>query len=128
MRLLLDSHAFLWFVWSDPRLSPTALSVIGDPLNHLLLGAASAWEIGIKVSTGKLSVGQDVDSFLNAQLAQNRISLLPITVDHIGQASRLPFHNKDPFDRLIVAQALVEGCPVISADAIFDAYGAQRIW
>lgn len=128
MRLLLDTHAFLWFIWNDPQLSPTARSLIEDPPNALLLSAASAWEIAIKVSTSKLSVGQDVDLFLRDQLTRNRIEILSFTLDHIGRVAQLPFHHKDPFDRMIVSQALTENIPLVSADAVLDGYVIQRLW
>lgn len=128
MRLLLDTHAFLWFVWDDPQLSTTAKSAIEAEDNLICLSAASPWETSIKVSTGKLSVGQDIEPFFAEHLDRNDIILLPISLAHVGEVSVLPFHHKDPFDRLIIAQSLVEGHTLISADAVFDRYGVTRIW
>jgi PIN domain nuclease of toxin-antitoxin system len=128
VRLLLDTHTFLWFVWNDPRLSAGARALLESPLNELLLSAASAWEIGIKVGTGKLAVGQDLDLFLPEQMSRNRVSLLSIAISHVAAMSRMPFHHKDPFDRLLVAQCLTEKIPLVSADVPLDAYGIERLW
>ncbi len=128
MRVLLDTHAFLWFVWNDKKLTHHARTLIEDAANNIYLSAASVWEIGIKVGTGKLSVGQDVKIFLTEHLIKNQISLLPITIPHAALIATLPQHHKDPFDRLLVAQSLVEDMPLISIDTPFDAYGVQRFW
>ena len=128
MRLLLDSHAFLWFVWDDPRLSPTAKRLIEDVNNDLYISVAGIWEIAIKVSSGKLNVGQELGSFLSEQMQHNRIDLLPISLPHVVRVSILPVHHKDPFDRLLIAQSLVEQIAVIGIDGVFDEYGVQRLW
>lgn len=128
MRLLLDTHAFLWFVWNDARLSVTARSLIEDANNDLYLSAASAWEIAIKISVGKLSVGQDLGTFLTEQLTRNAIALLPLSIPHAATVASLPLHHKDPFDRLLVAQSLTESVPLVSIETTLDAYGIQRLW
>ena len=128
MRLLLDTHIFLWFVWDDPQLSLLAKNAIESSENEIYLSAASAWEVAIKVSTGKLSIGQEVEPYFHQHLSQNEIGLLPISLAHIGKVATLPFYHKDPFDRLLISQSLAESMPLVSADVIFDLYGITRIW
>jgi PIN domain nuclease of toxin-antitoxin system len=128
VRLLLDTQAFLWFVLNDLRLSATARALLTDPNNELLISPASYWEIAIKVSIGKYQVPWPFQDFIDDQIAQNQLTILPITTAHAAAVIPLPFHHRDPFDRLIVAQALVEGIPLVSADPIFDAYGVARLW
>jgi PIN domain nuclease of toxin-antitoxin system len=128
VRLLLDTHSFLWFIGGDPSLTPNARRQIEDPENQPSLSTASLWEMAIKVSIGKLSFGQPFESLLPAQMSINGIDLLDIEFPHLVTVSRLPFYHRDPFDRLLVAQAMVEQMPIISADSAFDAYGIQRLW
>lgn len=128
MKLLLDTHSFLWFIEDDARLSRTAKTIIEDGDNEVLLSVGSLWEMAIKVSLGKLKFSQPFATFVPAQLATNTISLLPITVDHPAQVVTLPFHHRDPFDRLLIAQALTEDIPIVGADAVFDGYGVKRFW
>jgi PIN domain nuclease of toxin-antitoxin system len=128
MKLLLDTHAFLWFVLNDARLSPTARALLVDPNNELLLSPASYWEIAIKVSTGKYQVPGAFADFMHAQINQNQLTILPITVPHVAVVAALPFHHRDPFDRLLIGQAQVENVPVVSSDSAFDAYGVIRQW
>jgi len=129
MRLLLDTHTFLWFVAGDPQLSTTCRNLIEDLGNQRTLSVASVWEMAIKVGLGKLPLAQPLESFVPAQLQQNAIDLLPIEPRHAFEVPRLPFHHRDPFDRLLIAQSLIEQIPLLSADAAFDAYaGLQRIW
>ena len=128
MRLLLDSHAFLWFVWSDARLSVKARDLIQDPGNEVLLSLATAWEISIKVSLGKLALDRPVTTFFREHVAANQLTVLPLSLDHATRVSELPFHHRDPFDRLLVAQCLAEQLPLVSVDEKMDAYGIQRIW
>jgi PIN domain nuclease of toxin-antitoxin system len=128
VRLLLDTHAFLWWVADDDALTPTARAAISDPANECLFSAASAWEISIKVSIGKLSLVGDVRRFLPEQMAANGFEPLPVSVTHAARVADLPFHHRDPFDRLLAAQALEERIAIISADAVFRKYGVKRIW
>ena len=128
MRLLLDTHTFLWFVWDDPQLSLTAKSAIESQENEIYLSAVSPWEVSIKVSTGKLSIGQEVEAYFDEHLSRNLITLLPISLAHVGRVAVLPFHHKDPFDRLLIAQSLTEPLQLVSADTMFDRYGVARIW
>lgn len=128
MRCLLDTHTFLWFVGGDTRLSQAARAAIEDPANTGLLSVASAWEMAIKVSLGKLSLTMPVERFIVEHGEGNGIELLGITLAHVGAVETLPFHHRDPFDRLLIAQARVEGLTVIGADTTFDAYGVKRVW
>jgi PIN domain nuclease of toxin-antitoxin system len=126
--LLLDTHAMLWFFWDDPQLSAAGNALIEDANNRKLVSIASCWEIAIKVGLGKLELGESSRSFLPREIARNNFELLPINLDHATTVEGLPFHHRDPFDHLLVAQAIVESLPVISADAIFDQYGLSRLW
>lgn len=128
MRLLLDTHSFLWFVTEDPKLSISARRIIATGSNELLLSVACVWEIAIKVSIGRLPIPAPLDTFIPEQLRINRIGLLPIELKHIFEVTRLPLHHRDPFDRLLIAQALTEGLPIVSADPAFDSYSVQRPW
>jgi PIN domain nuclease of toxin-antitoxin system len=128
MRVLLDTHALLWFALDDPQLSPAARAAILDPANDKLVSPASWWEIGIKMSTGKYTLTVPHDVFFDSAIAANGFLVLPIEPRHTGGLIGLPFHHKDPFDRLLIAQAVVEGIPVVSADAAFDPYPVRRVW
>jgi len=127
MRLLLDTHTFLWFIDDNPRLSFNAKSLLESD-NDLLLSTASLWEIAIKLSIGKLALPQPFEPFVREQLSINAIDILEIDLSHLGAVSTLPFHHRDPFDRLLVAQASVEQIPIVSADVEFDAYSIERRW
>ncbi|MDQ3847554.1 MAG: type II toxin-antitoxin system VapC family toxin [Thermoproteota archaeon] len=127
MKLLLDAHTFLWFIDDNPRLSARAKGLLESDAD-LLLSVASLWEISIKVSLGKLSLSQPYDIFVPQQLADNVIDVLPINLTHLSAVSILPFHHRDPFDRMLIAQAIVEQLPVVSIDAAFDAYSIRRLW
>jgi PIN domain nuclease of toxin-antitoxin system len=128
MKLLLDTHSFLWFVQGDPKLSETARQLAEDPMNDRFVSMASVWEIGIKISVGKLRLESAVDLFVPEQLYLNGMGLLSITVGHIAAVSSLPFHHRDPFDRMLIAQAQVEQMTIVSVDAALDAYGIARLW
>ncbi len=128
MRALLDTHAFLWFVAGDSRLSIQARRIIEDTETSIFLSIASVWEIAIKVSTGKLSLRDPLDSIISHHLRDNVIALLDITVDHTVRLMALPFHHRDPFDRLLIAQAMTENLPILSVDSAFDSYAVIRLW
>jgi PIN domain nuclease of toxin-antitoxin system len=128
MRVLLDTHTLLWFITADPRLSAPARQVLATGGNQVLLSLASVWEIAIKVAIGRLPLPQPLDKFVPEQLRINRIELLSIALEHTFDVARLPLHHRDPFDRLLIAQAIREAIPVVSADAAFDAYPVQRYW
>ncbi len=128
MNLLLDTHTFLWFIAGDASLSKSARSGIEDLNNNRYLSVASLWEIAIKVSAGKLELDEPFETLIPDQLVENRIELLGISIAHLASVSSLPFHHRDPFDRLIAAQANVEQLTLVSIDDVFDAYGVTRLW
>ena len=128
MKLLLDTHAFLWFVWKDRRLSNTARLLILDPNNILWLSAASCWEIAVKISIGKLTLADPYAVFMRREIAVNRLLIVPIELAHSSATATLPLHHRDPFDRMLIAQSLVEAAPLVSADPLFDRYGVTRLW
>lgn len=127
MKLLLDTHAFLWFIDDDPRLSAGAKTLLESNAD-LLLSTASLWEIAIRASLGKLTLAQPYDIFLLQQLTINAIEILPISLAHLAVVATLPFHHRDPFDRLLVAQGIVEQVPIVSMDTAFDIYSIKRLW
>ena len=128
MKYLLDTHAFIWFVENDPRLSPTARLLIEDPTNELWLSIASVWEMAIKVNLNKLSLGMPFRQAITLRTSQNNIRILGIELEHTFQVADFPLHHRDPFDRIIAAQSLVANLPLISVDPAFDPYGVTRIW
>lgn len=128
MRMLLDTNSFLWFIAGSDRLSTTALDIIVDQNNDLFLSIASLWEIAIKVSIGKLELLQSFDKLIPDQLNKNDIDTLHIELNHLSELIQLPFHHRDPFDRLIIAQGMIESMPVISSDPAFKMYPVELIW
>ena len=128
MKYLLDTHALLWFLKGDKKLSAKARGLIDNPGNRKFLSIASLWEIAIKVSLRKLVLDKPFEKLFPEQLHFNRIEILDITVDSLTKLTTLPFHHRDPFDRLIIAQAIVERLPIIGVDAVFDVYGISREW
>lgn len=128
MRLLLDTHSFLWFIGGDEHLSLTARALIEDATNDVFLSVASLWEMAIKISLGRLQLAQPFETFIPQQMSLNRVGVLGITISHIAKVATLPFHHRDPFDRLLIAQALVEQMPIVGRDPEFDAYGITRLW
>jgi len=129
VRVLLDSCSFLWLSVGDrKRLSETAVEIYEDPESVLFLSMASVWELCIKWSIGKLELETDPVAFVNEQLEENSIDILGIELEHLRALTHLPFHHKDPFDRLILAQAIQESLPVMSADRRFEAYAVQVVW
>ena len=125
---LLDTHTFLWFINDDKALSASAKGLIENPENILYLSIASVWEMAIKVSLGKLEVSSPFAEFIEEQLRENNITLLEIQISHTGLVSTLPFYHRDPFDRLIIAQALAENFSILGKDGVFDNYGVARYW
>lgn len=124
MRALLDSHAAIWFVAADPRLSPQAKDVIDHPDTLVLLSAATVWEVGIKVARGKLKAPE---GWVEVLQRSGAIPLV-VTVEHATAAATLPLHHKDPFDRMLVAQSLAERAAIISRDARLRAYDVEVVW
>ncbi|MCU0706198.1 MAG: type II toxin-antitoxin system VapC family toxin [Fimbriiglobus sp.] len=128
MTLLLDTCTVLWFWWADPRLSAAALALMTDPANRKLVSRATPWEVAIKVSQKKLDIGGPYRGFFPEQMHRNNFEWLETTDDHLAALVALPFHHKDPFDRLIIAQASWEGIPIVTSDAAFDPYPVRRLW
>lgn len=126
--MLLDTQAFLWFVLNDPSLTQVACDCIIEPQNDVLISPASYWEIAIKISIGKYQLPDSFEYWMQQQIQVNQFEILPIAVAHAATVVTLPFHHKDPFDRLLVAQALTEKIPIISSDGVMDAYGVVRYW
>lgn len=128
MRLLLDTHTLLWFALSDRQLSDSATLLIMDSGNEKLVSPASYWEIAIKISINKFALSKAYEVFMEEAIDKNGFEYLHNQPKHTAVVATLPFHHKDPFDRLLVAQALVEGIPIISNDPALDAYGITRHW
>lgn len=128
MRLLLDSHTLIWAVDDPVRLSSQAAASLQDGDNSLLLSAATIWEVGIKAGLGKLSLSLPYRQWMAQAMADLGVGVLPITVEYADVQAGLPAHHGDPFDRLLVAQAIVEQIGIVSKDSIFESYGVQRMW
>lgn len=125
---LLDTHAFLWFLSGDTRMSPTSRAIISDPENRCFISIASIWEMAIKLKIGKLNLSFDLSEIVT-HLSRNSIEVLPITFEHILETMKLDDHHRDPFDRLIIAQAQCERITIITKDENFSRYaGLQLIW
>ena len=127
MRVLLDTHSFLWWVDDSPRLSARARTTIAGATDAFV-SVASCWEMAIKDSLGKLELPGPLDRLMPEQLALNSFQLLSIDLEDAARVAALPFHHRDPFDRMLAAQALNDGLAVVSADPIFRKYGLRRVW
>ena len=128
MRLLLDTHTFLWFIEGSLNLSDVARNLIEDQANQRFLSVASLWEMSIKVSIGKLELGMTFTKLVKREVYGNAIELLEIQPEHLDELAKLPFHHKDPFDRLMIAQSLAEGIPIVTKDAAFRSYPVSLLW
>jgi PIN domain nuclease of toxin-antitoxin system len=128
VKFLLDTHTFLWLESDPAQLSATAAATLADPNNIPLLSYASVWEIQIKVQIGKLQITTPLTTYIQAQQQTNQLVLLPIELRHIFALDRLPLHHRDPFDRLLIAQSLSEGIPILSRDSMFSRYPLKVIW
>jgi PIN domain nuclease of toxin-antitoxin system len=128
VKLLLDTHAFLWWVEGTPALGRRARAAVANPDNEVFLSMASCWELAIKLSLGKLRLTQRLDRFIPEQVTVNSFSLLPIELRHVVGVADLAFHHRDPFDRLLAAQALQDQLAIVSSDRIFRKYGVTVIW
>lgn len=131
MQYLIDTHVFLWFVSNAKELSANAKTLIEDGNNEIFISIASLWEISIKTALGKLTINGKYESVID-DVTDNSIQILPINFAHTVEQNRLPFHHRDPFDRIIISQGIVERMNLISADAVFDDYlkgnTLKRIW
>jgi PIN domain nuclease of toxin-antitoxin system len=128
MRVLIDAHMLLWAVDDVAKLGPSALAVLQDPANDLFVSAGTIWELAIKVGLGKLTHSQPSRPWIERALADLGAIVLPIGVAHADTQVAMPNHHRDPFDRPLIAQALVEGMAIIGVDVHFDPYGVVRIW
>lgn len=126
--LLLDTHTVLWFWWDEPQLSAAAKALICDPANRKFVSMATPWEVAIKVSRKKVDIGGTYPGFFDQHMIRTYFEWLQIATKHLDIVAGLPFHHNDPFDRLIVAQALSENIPIVSVDSQLDAYGIIRLW
>ncbi len=128
MRLLLDTHAFLWFISGDKNLSQRSRTLIQEANNEILISIATLWEIAIKISLKKLELLQPFEIIIPREITDNEFTQLPIKLEHLFELKRLPCHHRDPFDRLLIAQSSSEKLPLISKDSLFDNYSVERIW
>ena len=127
MEVLLDTHAFIWWMVDYARLSKAAVAALSNADNRVLISAVVAWELAIKINAGKIQPTSLI-SGLEGALAQQPFAALPIGMEHAVRAGLLPLHHRDPFDRLLVAQAQALGIPILSADRGLDAYDVRRVW
>jgi PIN domain nuclease of toxin-antitoxin system len=128
MRLLLDTHTFLWFIEGNLNLSNAARDLIEDPGNQRFLSIASLWEISIKVSLGKLELKMTITELVKREAYGNAIELLEVQPEHLDELMKLPFYHKDPFDRLMIAQSLAECIPMVTKDSAFESYPVTLLW
>jgi PIN domain nuclease of toxin-antitoxin system len=128
MKILLDTHTFLWFIEGNLNLSNIARNLIEDQNNQRFLSVASLWEMSIKVSIGKLELGMAFPELVKREVYGNAIKLLSIQPNHLDELAKLPFHHKDPFDRLIIAQSLTENISLLTKDSAFDSYPVTVLW
>ena len=128
MKLLLDTHALLWFIGNDSQLSATARENIENPAHDKFVSAASLWEIAVKLSLEKLKLPRPFDEVFPQQLEVNGFELLPISCVQLNRLASLPFHHRDPFDRLLIAQALADGMTIVTRDTEFSKYPAKTLW
>ena len=127
-RLLIDTHTFLWWAADSPELSNTARQAISDSRNECFLSVASCWEMSIKASLGKLRLTKPLERFVQDLLTENGFRLLSIYLRHAAKVETLPFHHRDPFDRLLLAQAITEKLTIVSADSMFSSYDVKLLW
>ena len=128
MRLLLDTCSLIWFYETSPRMSATALDAILSPANRMTVSAASPWEVAIKLGTGKLVLAESFDAFVQHAIHDNGFELLPVQPRHAADLFNLPRHHKDPFDRMLVAQARVEGLTLVTCDDKIALYPVPQLW
>ena len=128
MKLLLDTHAFIWWFSEPEKLSPKASALLADVNNDLLLSAASVWEMQIKIQLGKLKFTVSLRELVESQEQTNGVQVLPVGLEHVLALDALPAHHKDPFDRLLMAQANVEDAFLVSGDPAFSSYPVKLLW
>jgi PIN domain nuclease of toxin-antitoxin system len=128
MRALFDTHAFLWWIGNDPRLSTRAREIIADDGNAIVLSAVSAWEIAIKASLGRFAIRGDIAAFVNSNVTASGFEVLPLLIEHALRVASLPDHHRDPFDRALVAQAQVEDLALLTTDRAISRYSVRILW
>ncbi|MEH2415303.1 type II toxin-antitoxin system VapC family toxin [Nostoc sp.] len=128
MKLLLDTHVIIWSAGNPEKLSQRVRNLLIDTNNFWVVSMASVWELQIKSQLGKLKLSSSLPNFIETQQQVNNLQLLPIELTHIYALEALPSHHRDPFDRILIAQAIVEKMPLLSIDVVFDAYPVQRMW
>jgi PIN domain nuclease of toxin-antitoxin system len=128
VRILLDTHTFLWWNEASPRLSKKVLGFLADPANTLLLSVVSAWELVLKTQAGKLRLAESPSVYVPTRMAHYAMEALPVTLAHVLEAESLPRHHRDPFDRLLIAQATIEDVPIVTADPQFRHYAIKVLW
>ena len=128
MRLLLDTHALLWFRAGSVKLSRTAKAAIEDPANEVIVSVASLWELAIKISLNRLTLEDSLADFSKRIVIESAIEIATIEVRHVFALAAMPFHHRDPFDRLLASHCLSDGLELVSADEILDKYGVRRVW
>lgn len=128
MKLLLDTHTFLWLVDGSPNLSAAAAGALTDPSNDLFLSAASVWELAIKIGNGKLTLRDSIEDFVRKWTAAYQLTPVPVEIPHAIAVAKLASHHRDPFDRLLIAQAQVEAMTLVSGDAKLSLYGVSVLW
>jgi len=128
MDYLLDTHTLLWIVTDSPKLSNRAKKLYLDPENKIFISLASIWELAIKSSLNKLSLDKPLEDFVDEHIKGNDIQILNIELPHILRIEKLPFHHRDPFDRLIISQQIENNLSIIGSDEAFDKYDVERIW
>jgi PIN domain nuclease of toxin-antitoxin system len=126
--LLLDTHAIFWSLEEPIKVGALAMAAMANPANDRLLSAATIWELAIKVGQGKIGLSMPYRQWMEKAIVDLKLTILPVTLEYAERQSTLAQLHKDPFDRLMIAQALVEGIPIVSVDVIFDTYGVSRIW
>jgi PIN domain nuclease of toxin-antitoxin system len=127
MRFIIDTSTYIWYLNGSEKLSKIAFDIIENKNNNIFISIASIWELSIKVKLGKLKLISDIYT-LEDDLYRYKITILPITITDIHKNYKLPFHHRDPFDRMIISQSLVSGMPIIACDELFDSYLVNRIW
>ena len=128
MRLLLDTHVLIWAVDQPDRLGSRARSALEDAGNEALISAATTWEIAIKTGLGELTLSVPYREWMDRVIADLRSTILPITVEYADVQAQLPCHHRDPFDRMLIAQAMAEKIPLVANEETFDQYGVSRLW
>lgn len=128
MNLLFDTHTFIWFIEAPDRIKPHLQNTLRDPMNKLWLSTASVWEMQIKMAIRKLSLSASVEEFVTINRTVNDVQSLPVVEQHVWALANLPFHHNDPFDRLLIAQALAEGYTLVAADPFFAQYSVPILW